>query len=418
MSDTPIREGDTAIGRAGGAMPDPDGSTTIAICFLAALLEGYDLQSTGVVASRLAHALHLDAGMLGLIFSIGTLGLLPGAMVGGRLADRFGRKRLLVASMVLFGAFSLLTAIATSPAMLAVARLLTGIGLGAALPNLIALTAEAALPARRSGAISIMYAGLPLGGVGAAAAGLIAGGPEGWRTVFIVGGALPILLVPLVLFALPVSQIFAAQADTEVGGVRMPYAQTLFGGGRLPVTLLLWTSYFFTLLVVYLLLNWLPTLLAGRGLTRAQAGETQIIFNVGAAVGSLVFGAMMDRTARWLCVVTMYAGVLAGLVGLIAAATLVQTLAAGFCAGFFVIGGQLVLYALAPGFYATAMRGAGVGAAVGVGRLGAIAGPALAGAILARGHGATTVLVALLPGLLVAALAALSLVRRGEPARG
>ena len=136
---------------------------TIGLCFMVALMEGLDLQAAGIAAVGMAQAFALDKMQMGWIFSAGILGLLPGALVGGMLADRHGRKRILLGSVLLFGLFSLATALAWSFPTLLLARLLTGVGLGAALPNLIALTSEAAGSRFRGRAVSLMYCGVPIG---------------------------------------------------------------------------------------------------------------------------------------------------------------------------------------------------------------------------------------------------------------
>ena len=144
---------------------------TIGLCFLVALMEGLDLQAAGIAAGGIAQAFALDKMQMGWIFSAGILGLLPGALVGGMLADRYGRKRILISSVALFGLFSLATAIAWDFPSLVFARLITGVGLGAALPNLIALTSEAAGPRFRGTAVSLMYCGVPIGAALAATLG-------------------------------------------------------------------------------------------------------------------------------------------------------------------------------------------------------------------------------------------------------
>lgn len=144
---------------------------TIGLCFMVALMEGLDLQAAGIAAVGMAQAFALDKMQMGWIFSAGILGLLPGALVGGMLADRHGRKRILLGSVLLFGLFSLATAVAWSFPTLLLARLLTGVGLGAALPNLIALTSEAAGSRFRGRAVSLMYCGVPIGAALAAALG-------------------------------------------------------------------------------------------------------------------------------------------------------------------------------------------------------------------------------------------------------
>lgn len=143
---------------------------TILLCFIVALIEGLDLQSAGIAAAGIRAAFNLDPKMMGWMFSASIIGLLPGAFLGGCIADRIGRKKVLVAAVVLFGVFSLWTAYAGSLTGLLAARFLTGLGLGAALPNLIALCAEAVEERQRSTAISIMYCGVPLGGAVAALA--------------------------------------------------------------------------------------------------------------------------------------------------------------------------------------------------------------------------------------------------------
>ena len=405
--------------------PTARAARTLFICFLAAILEGLDLQSAGVAAPRIGPALHLNAGMLAIVFSISTLGLLPGAVTGGFVADRVGRKRVLIGALLIYGVFSIATALTTTFGGLIAIRFMTGLGLGAALPTLISLAAEAVSPARRSQAIGFMYAGVPGGGMVAALTALLAKGPSGWHTIFYLGGALPLLLVPLMMLVLPESSAFlkltepaaaAAQRGVPVtAGVShqaQPLLRVLFGDGRALATLMLWLSYFFTLLVVYLLLNWLPSLLVGRGFTHGQAGIVQLLLNGGAMLGCLVYGFSMDRGTRWIMVLTMYGGVLVSLIGMIYADGFAMTALAASATGFFSLGGQLVLYALAPTYYSTVMRGTGVGAAVGVGRLGAIAGPLLAGVVLSAGYGTTAVLMTMMPGLVIASVAALSLVTR------
>ena len=165
-------------------------------------MEGLDLQAAGIAAGGIAQAFALDKMQMGWIFSAGILGLLPGALVGGMLADRYGRKRILIGSVALFGLFSLATAIAWDFPSLVFARLMTGVGLGAALPNLIALTSEAAGPRFRGTAVSLMYCGVPIGAALAATL-RFRGANLAWQTVFWVGGVVPLILVPLLMRWLP-----------------------------------------------------------------------------------------------------------------------------------------------------------------------------------------------------------------------
>lgn len=376
---------------------------TIGLCFLVALMEGLDLQAAGIAAAGIAQAFALDKMQMGWIFSAGILGLLPGALVGGMLADRYGRKRILIGAVALFGLFSLATAMAWDFPSLVFARLLTGIGLGAALPNLIALTSEAAGPRFRGTAVSLMYCGVPIGAALAATLGF-AGANLAWQTVFWVGGVVPLILVPLLMRWLPESAVFAGEKQAA------PPLRALFAPATATATLLL--CYFFTLLVVYMLINWLPLLLVEQGFLPSQAAGVMFALQMGAASGTLMLGALMDKLRPMTMSLLIYSGMLASLLALGTVSSFSGMLLAGFGAGLFATGGQSVLYALAPLFYSTQIRATGVGTAVAVGRLGAMSGPLLAGKMLALGTGTVGVMVASAPGILVAGLAVFILMSR------
>jgi MFS transporter, AAHS family, 3-hydroxyphenylpropionic acid transporter len=379
----------------------------VSICFLVALFEGLDIQSMGVAAPRLAPAFHLDPGQMGLVMSASTVGLMIGAALGGWISDQIGRKAVIVASMAALGLFSLGTAFAPDFYAMVIVRILAGLGLGGAFPNLIALVSEVTPRDYRVRALGAMYCGLPLGG--ACAGALMASvSSMDWRPVFYAGGIGPLVLMPLLIVCLPKRRtIRGTLSGGHIPGDTESSGEKLFGS-RTGTTLLLWTSYFFTLLAVYLLLNWLPSLLVAKGYTRAQGATCSIILNVGAAVGSIVLGALSDsRKPKWILICT-YAGMMASLLALTIAHGM-ALYAAAFIAGYFVIGGQLALYAIAPSLYPEAIRGTGVGAAVAVGRLGSIAGPLLAGALLVNGFGANAVPMAAMPGLIVAFCAVFTL---------
>ncbi|WP_198292999.1 MFS transporter [Methylobacterium sp. WSM2598] len=177
--------------------------TALGLCCLVAAIEGFDLQSAGVAAPRLVAAFGLAPSQLGLFFSASTLGLLVGAAFGGRISDRLGRKRTLLAAVAVFGLMSILTGLAARFDQLVAARLLTGVGLGGALPNLIALVAETASPAYRGRAVAALYAGLPVGGVLASLATLVDTDPGNWSGIFVLGGVAPLAVIPLLAAWLP-----------------------------------------------------------------------------------------------------------------------------------------------------------------------------------------------------------------------
>lgn len=381
---------------------------TVGLCFLVALMEGLDLQAAGIAAVGIAQAFSLDKMQMGWIFSAGILGLLPGALFGGMLADRHGRKKVLLGSVVLFGLFSIVTALAWDFHSLVFARFMTGAGLGAALPNLIALTSEAAGPRFRGTAVSLMYCGVPIGAALAAALGF-SGLTQEWQTIFWVGGVVPLLLVPLLMLRLPESQAFSSQQQEAPAPLR-----AIFASGTASSTLLLWLCYFFTLLVVYMLINWLPILLVDQGFSRSQAAGVMFALQIGAASGTLMLGALMDKLSPIKMPLLIYCGMLASLISLGAANSFGMMLGAGFVAGMFATGGQSVLYALAPLFYRTEIRATGVGTAVAVGRLGAMSGPLLAGKMLALGTGTVGVMAASAPGIVLAGVAVFWLMSRHQ----
>jgi AAHS family 3-hydroxyphenylpropionic acid transporter len=382
---------------------------TVALCLAIALLEGLDLQSAGVAGPRMAKEFHLAVAQMGWAFSAGAIGLLPGAALGGRLADRFGRKRVLMWSVALFGLFSLATTAVWSFESLLVARLLTGLGLGAAMPNLIALCSEAAGPQQRSTAVGAMYCGMPFGAAIAAVIGMLGTADASWRHVFYVGGLGPIVMVPLLgLFLRESQQFMAAKASAAVKQATPGVAEALWRHGRARTTLALWISYLGTLIVLYFLMNWLPSMVLARGLSRVQSNLVLMMFNIGGGVGAVAIATIMDRFGRRGTVIGMYVGIVAALGVLASAGGASATAVGGLLCGFFIVGGQSVLYALAGHAYPTEVRGTGVGAAVAVGRLGSILGPLVAGQLFALGQSPSMLVGASIPLVVVAAAAALT----------
>lgn len=379
---------------------------TIFLCFLAALLEGADIVSMGLAAPSVAKAFGFGPGQISYVLTATIVGLMIGAAFGGRLGDRVGRKRVLVFAFFVLAVFSLLTAQATDLTQFVLVRLLCGLGLGAAFPNLIALAAEASRPDKRATGVGLMFCGQPIGGT---LLGLFVASQAGvldWKVIFYIGGILPLLLLPVLIFALPESAAFReARAGAPVARASVPSA--LFGEGRAPVTLLLWASYGFTQVVVYLINNWLPTLMVAKGFTVQQAGMISAFENMGAAAGCVLLAMIADRGRLKTVLAVTYVAIAAGLFALGAAQGFWPVVAAGVVIGFFAIGGQLVLYTLAPGCYPTLIRATGVGAAVSFGRLGGIAGPLAAGKLLALGIAPAGVLLAATPCAVLAGAAAL-----------
>ncbi len=382
---------------------------TVTLCCLAATAEGFDIQSMGVAAPGMAPALHLTRDQLGPAFSASTVGLLIGAILIGALADRVGRKWALIASLAVFGAFSLWTPYAPDLPSLLVVRALAGLGLGGAMPNFVALAGECVSEARRAQFAAISGAAMPLGG--AAASGLAALLP--WRAIFQVGGVWPLALAAVMALALPESARFLA-ARRSPGAPQVSPALALFGGGRAISSLLLWIAAFCALLILFLMLNWLPTLLAAKGVAKADAAIVQLAFNLGGALGALGVAWLFYGSRRAATLGVWFVGTASGVVLLaLSPPTLLLSALAGLAAGTFISSTPTALYALSSDFYAVEMRATGLGGVIGVGRIGAVLGPLLAGALLAHGKDTTGVLMALPPFVAIGALATfLALPRR------
>jgi AAHS family 3-hydroxyphenylpropionic acid transporter len=310
--------------------------------------------------------------------------------------------------------FSILTSSATGPISFFLARLLTGLGLGGAMPNFISLSSESVRSDRRLSAVTVVMAGMPFGG---SIAALVALGERfgwDWRSIFYVGGIGPIVVAFIMLRALSDSKRADEQQLTghpHVAGVWV----TLFGTSRAPTTLLLWAAFFFTQLVLLLMLNWLPTLIVGLGFSTTEASWTSLCFNLSGSIGAILLGRLHAGAQRRLWAALTYTGIALALI-LIPAVGKTFLFAAIACslAGVFIVGAQLILFALAPLYYEQAIRGTGVGASVAVGRLGSIVGPLFASALLAGGGNSSTVLMGILPFVAISGAAAFALTWRRQ----
>lgn len=373
------------------------------------LCEGFDLQAAGVAAAGIVQEVKPDPRLLGWFFSASTIGLLIGAPVGGWLGDRRGRAGVVQGAMVLFALSSVVTGLSSSVVELIVARLATGLGLGGAMPNLIALAAESGGATRAGRHVSIMFAGTPIGG---ALASLVAAavGPAEWRWVFVAGGVIP--LVVAAFWRVLAADAGSPRARASGGdGARPALTQVAFGEGRAATSLLLWAATFASLLLLYLLLNWLPLLLVGLGLEASQAAVAQVIFNVAGAAAAAALGLALDGRRRTLTIGAVFVLLVATLVLLSRAQTGAVVALVG-AVGAAVLGAQATVYALGPAVYPAGIRGTGVGLVVGVGRLGSIAGPLLAASLVGVGRGSADVIAALVPIAIAGGLCAVMVSRR------
>ena len=384
---------------------------TVTVCFVLMLAEGYDVQAIGVAAPKLMPALHIALTQSGELFGIGQWGVVLGAVAGGYCADRWSRRNTLAAAVAIFGAMTVATAIAGSFAALLAVRLAAGLGLGAAIPCVIGLALDYAAPARRVRTVTLIMAGLPIGGAVAAAVAAVTLGRWGWKTIFYIGGALPLLTLPILLLLRDV-RLGAAKSQHKAPSFAM-----LFAEGRTLRTLSIWVVYFITLLIIYLLLNWLPTLMIRQGFAPARAQLLSLAFNLAAAAGSVLLGMATDRLGPARTVPLAYFLMLAA-AALVAVASSYGAYLAGFSAmGFLLLGGQNCLNGVIPNFYPAEARSLSVGAAVGTGRIGSVVGPLYAGFVLAGSYGARAVLQSIVVLVAIAAVLVLFLLLGGRRTR-
>jgi AAHS family 4-hydroxybenzoate transporter-like MFS transporter len=409
-------------------------------CAAVLFLDGFDTTAIGYVAPSLAKEWALSKGALGPVFSAGLFGLMIGALTLGPLADRIGRKKIIIFSTLAFGIGTLATAFVQDVNTLLAIRFLTGLGLGGAMPNTVAMTSEFSPHRRRATMVMIMFCGFS---AGAALGGLLAAAliPQfGWRSVFVVGGAAPLLLLPILALRLPESVRFLAltgRANARVAELLalinpkaifapgtpfvvhepalagMP-VRHLFRDGRTLVTVLLWVVFFMSLLDLYFLANWLPTVLNDLGASVSAAAAIGSMLQVGGVVGVFALGSVIDRFSfRALALVYFIAVFAIGAIGQLGHSIVFVTMAI-FAAGFCTVGGQTAANALAAGFYPTSVRSTGVGWALGIGRVGSIVGPLVGGALMTAKWSTGSVFMAAAIAAFCAALAAFSLSRLAD----
>jgi AAHS family 4-hydroxybenzoate transporter-like MFS transporter len=383
----------------------------IFLCFLVAALDGLDAAGVGFIGPAIRAQWHLSAAALAPIFGAGLFGTMAGGILFGPVADRYGRKTVLVASVLLFGVASLVSGFSPDVHFLVVLRFLTGMGLGGAMPNTITLTSEYAPAGKRSGYVTLMFCGFT---VGASAGGLLTAqlvGTIGWEGIFIAGGVLPLILLPFLFAGLPESirflllldnaKAYARAIDTAsrvvTPGADVPSlradekvmrspVRTLFIPSMAVGTILIWTMFFMSLLIIYLLTSWMPVLLANAGVSLPVAALISTMNQVGAAAGSIWLGRRMDksdpqRVLAWAYMAAVPMIVLCAFAGDMKSLTVLAI----FSLGFLVSGGQIGAYALTANYYPTSSRSTGVSWANAVGRLGAALGSVLGGVMMAAG---------------------------------
>lgn len=370
-------------------------------------MDGFDLQAMGFVAPALVQAWGIELPALGPIFGAGLFGMLLGSLGFGMLADRIGRRPVLIGATLIFGLCMLGTALTRSVPQMMVLRLLTGFGIGGVMGNAVALATEYSPQRRRASLLMAISCGFTGGAIlgGVVSAVLIPRG--GWQSVFVVGGLLPLAIALLMHRSLPESLPFLAARPQHrdrlehwlrrlAPDIRLPPTAAavprpetipvveLFRDGRTPLSLLLWGLSFANLLNLFFLSNWLPTLVTSIGYSPSSAVLAGTTLQLGGMLGALAMGPLIDRLGFYRILVPAF---------LVAAATIAclgrpelpppLLFAAVLVTGLFIVGAQPAINVLAASLYPTALRATGIGWALGVGRVGSIVGPVAAAQLLA-----------------------------------
>jgi AAHS family 4-hydroxybenzoate transporter-like MFS transporter len=387
------------------AQADRDSGSALhfGLILLALVVEGFDLQAANFAAPDVLDTFNLERTEAGPFLSASLVGVLVGAAFVGPLGDRFGRKRVIVACCFGYGFLSLIAAGAQSFTQLVVLRFFIGIGLGGVLPNALALAGELATPAHRARAMGMVGIGITLGGVvaGLVAAWLIP--TFGWQALFVAVGVLPVLA--LVLWsALPEStalQVERASRDDPAG------VRTLFEPGMAARTIAVWLIFASVLMCVYLLSGWIPLLMEDSGFSAEQAAFIGSAYHAGGVVGGVIASLLLSRR-NW-TVVVLFAGAAAATLAILGAGewSTMTVMVLIVLIGLLVTGTQNAINGAGGDAYPTHIRATGLGWALGIGRLGSIAGPLVGSLAIALGLSEPRHLffVPVLP-MLIAALAA------------
>jgi MFS transporter, AAHS family, benzoate transport protein len=376
-----------------------------ALCWTAVLLDGFDLVVVGTVvpALRTPEEWALSDGGATFVVTIGLVGMTIGAITIGALTDVVGRRKALIGAVTSFSAFTLLCALAPNATVFGLLRFLAGIGLGGCLPTAIALVNE--FTRRAAGrATTTMMTGYHVGAVLTAALAIVVVEPLGWRWMFVIGAAPALVVVPLMLRHLPESPAYLVSHDRrpEAEQIAARYGldleaappapagatatiRTLFTGGRLRTTLALGATSFMGLLLVYGLNSWLPTIMREADYELGAALAFLLVLNLGAIAGLLVAGRVAERIGSRTAGIAWFAAGAVFLALLSVRLPLAGIYLMTFLTGCFVFSAQVLVYAFTSSNHPPHVRATALGWAAGVGRVGAITGPVIGGALLAAG---------------------------------
>lgn len=376
-------------------------------CLMIIIFDGYDLVIYGVALPLLMQEWALSAVQAGLLASTALFGMMFGAMTFGTLSDKLGRKKTIMICVAIFSGFTFLGAFATNPVEFGILRFLAGLGIGGVMPNVVALMTEYAPKRIRSTLVALMFSGYAIGGMTSALLGAWLVPQFGWKIMFYIA-IIPLVALPLIWKFLPESLMYLTNkkeieqtrtivqkispsqqlnGDTEfvlnevTKGDEAP-VKALFQQGRMFSTFMFWIAFFMCLLMVYALGSWLPKLMIQAGYSLGASMIFLFALNIGGTIGAIGGGALADRFHIKKVVTIMFICGAAALIllGFNSPQIVLYTLIA--VAGAATIGSQILLYTFVAQYYPSTVRSTGMGWASGIGRIGAIVGPVLTGALL------------------------------------
>jgi AAHS family 4-hydroxybenzoate transporter-like MFS transporter len=390
-----------------------------ALLALALLADSYDLQATSFAAPVLAKLWHVKASAFAPLFGAGLAGAFVGSAAFGWIGDKFGRKRAIVLACLVYGGFSLICTFAQDPMQFAILRFFMGLGCGGALPNAVSLGTELA-PARRRGALTaLIFVAMPIGGAvpGFVRSMLV---PDfGWQMIFIIGGVAPIVFASLIALALPESPQFLAghkSAPSEPAS-NLTFGRLLSREFIAP-TLLLWVMFTATLLTLYLVSNWLPTILEQVHVKPSGVATINFLYATGGALAGIALSLVIDRIGLLAVASFFFLGIASVLLVAFSEFSESGLAIVIFICGFAVTGVQYALNVSAGLIYPAEIRSSGVGAGLGVGRIGSVIGALSGGLIVGDAHAARDLFLLGAASLGIGAIASLMLMRRHDLSAG
>ncbi len=382
----------------------------IGICILLNMMDGFDILIMAFTASSVSQEWSLSNSTLGVLLSAGLFGMASGALFLAPYADRVGRRTIIIICTIIMGGGMILSGYADSYLQLAALRFLTGIGIGGMIASLNTIVSECSSDEKRGFAVSLLQTGNPIGSVLGGLVAVYLLGQYGWRATFIFGGVATLTLLPLVLTSLPESISFLewrrpvgalekinkillryghseirSLADAPSNTKQSSGVRSLFSNGQGSSTLLLGLSFFTIMFSFYFVMSWTPQLLVQAGLSASDGISGAIILNIGGIIGAPILGYLSaKRKLQNLIGGYMFATAMLMVIFGMVTSNFIPALSVALFLGFFLFGSIVGLYALAPNVYSVYNRAAGIGFAIGVGRIGAVLAPIIAGVVLDR----------------------------------